>query len=149
MAFAGTHARRSPGVKNAKVKILLNKKGSSRQRLPKAALPIGDETDLQEQSAIYLRERNKQMRAKRLRAEMELAFDRNQLVEKTLVEKQLSYLLVAMRQKLLALPVKLGVRSRRLVARTAASASHGTAKGGRLDRCENEATWRIRGENRA
>src|SRR5258708_20730166 len=42
-----------------------------------------------------------------------------------------------------------GVRTRRSVARTAASASHGTAKGGRLDRCENEATWRIRRENRA
>ena len=37
----------------------------------------------------------------------------------------------------------------RSVARTAGSASHGTAKGGRLDRCENEPTRPIRREKRA
>ena len=54
--------------------------------------------------AIYLRERNAQMRAKRLKAEMELAHARGLLIEKALVERQLSYLLIGMRQKLLALP---------------------------------------------
>jgi hypothetical protein len=104
MAFAGTHAGRSKGVKGSKIKILLNKKGNPRRRLPKVPLPETDERDLQEQSSIYLREHNAQMRAKRLKAEMELAHARGLLIEKTLVERQLGYLLIGMRQKLLALP---------------------------------------------
>jgi hypothetical protein len=55
-------------------------------------------SELQEQSSIYLRERNAQMKAKRLVAEMELACKRNQLIEKSLVERQLAWLLVSMRQ---------------------------------------------------
>src|SRR5260221_13082847 len=49
----------------------------------------------------------------------------------------------------ISLPTVLYFPFRRSVARTAASASHGTANGGRLDRCENDETWRIRRENRA
>jgi len=48
--------------------------------------------------------------AKRLKAEMELAHARNQLIEKRLVERQLAYLLVGMRQKMLLLPGKLRMR---------------------------------------
>ena len=70
-------------------------------------LPETDETDLQEQSAIYLRERNAQIRAKRLAAELELAVARGELIEKPLVERQLVYLVISMRQKLLAIPAKL------------------------------------------
>jgi hypothetical protein len=73
-----------------------------------AKLPAPPEpTELREQSNIYLVERNAQMRAKRLLAEMELAHARNQLIEKRLVEKQLTYLLIGMRQKMLALPEKM------------------------------------------
>jgi hypothetical protein len=36
-----------------------------------------------------------------------LALDRDQLVEKRLVEQQLTYLIISMRQKLLAMPAKL------------------------------------------
>jgi hypothetical protein len=62
---------------------------------------------LQEQSAIYLRERNAAMRAKRLDAEMTLATKRGELVEKRLVERQLAYLLIGLRQKVLAVPGKM------------------------------------------
>jgi hypothetical protein len=98
------------GVRDAKVKTLKTKKGSVRQRLPKTPLPSEDATDLQEQSAIYLRERNQQMRLKRMREEIELAVTRDQLIEKALAAKQLGYLLVAIRQKLLALPLSIGNR---------------------------------------
>lgn len=47
------------------------------------------------------------MRAKRLAAEMELARVRGDLIEKALVERQLTYLMISMRQKLLAIPGKL------------------------------------------
>jgi hypothetical protein len=107
MAIAGTHAGRAPGIKGAKVKILRNKKGEARRRLPKEPLPEIDETDLQTQSTIYLRERNRQMRAKRLPGEMELAAARGQLVEKELVLRQLTFILIAFRQSVLAWPGKL------------------------------------------
>lgn len=67
-------------------------------------------SDLQEQSSIYLAERNAQMRAKRKLAELELAHARGQLIEKRLVEKQLVYMLTTMRQKILALPEKMRVQ---------------------------------------
>ena len=50
------------------------------------------------------------MRLKRMREEMLLAKERNQLIEKELALKQLSYCLIAMRQKLLALPLRIGNR---------------------------------------
>jgi hypothetical protein len=70
-------------------------------------LPELDAADLQEQSTIYLRERNRTMKLKRTKAELELGVARDRLIERELVLKQLAYLLVAMRQKLLALPSKL------------------------------------------
>jgi hypothetical protein len=105
MSLPGERTKPASGVKGSK-----GGKGSQpRLRLPKMPAPP-EASDLQEQSSIYLRERNKQMRAKRLRAEMELAFDRNQLIEKALVEKQLAYMLIGMRQKMLALPEKMRVQ---------------------------------------
>jgi hypothetical protein len=55
----------------------------------------------------YLRERNKQMRAKRLTAEMVLARERGELIEKELVTRQLAFILIAFRQSVLAWPGKL------------------------------------------
>jgi hypothetical protein len=55
----------------------------------------------------YLRERNKQMRAKRLTAEMVLARERGDLIEKELVSRQLTFILIAFRQSVLAWPGKL------------------------------------------
>jgi hypothetical protein len=55
----------------------------------------------------YLRERNKQMRAKRLRAEMELAVSRDELIEKELVLRQMAFIMIAFRQSVLAWPGKL------------------------------------------
>src|SRR6516165_7594029 len=78
----------------------------SKKRLPKLArAPVA--IDLDEQSSIYLVERNQAMRLKRMREEMLLARERDQLIEKELALKQLSYLMVSMRQKLLAIPGKL------------------------------------------
>ena len=50
------------------------------------------------------------MRLKRMREEMLLAKERGQLIERELAVKQLSYLAIAARQKLLALPFNIGNR---------------------------------------
>ena len=81
----------------------------SKKRLPKLAR-APEAVDLDEQSSIYLVERNQAMRLKRMREEMLLAKERNQLIERELAIKQLSYLMIAMRQKLLALPLNIGNR---------------------------------------
>jgi hypothetical protein len=97
------------GIRKSKKPILETTARRKRRRLPKLpATPEAD--DLEEQSSIYLRERNAQMRAKRLKAEMELAHARDELIEKRLVERQLSWLLVAMRRSLLALPGKMRMK---------------------------------------
>jgi hypothetical protein len=95
MPVKGERSHPLEGVKGAK------------KRLPK--LPRAPEAiDLNEQSSIYLQERNQMMRLKRMREEMLLAKERDQLIERELAIKQLSYLLIAMRQKLLALPLNIG-----------------------------------------
>src|SRR6516164_1445264 len=95
MPVKGERSHPLEGVKGAK------------KRLPK--LPRAPEAiDLQEQSSIYLQERNQMMRLKRLREEMLLAKERDQLIEKELAIKQLSYLMITIRQKLLALPLNIG-----------------------------------------
>ena len=97
------------GLRKSKKPILETTARRKRRRLPKLpATPEAD--DLEEQSSIYLRERNGQMRAKRLKAEMELAHARDELIEKRLVERQLSWLLVAMRRSLLGLPGKMRMK---------------------------------------
>ena len=63
-------------------------------------------------SREYLVHRNEQMRTKNLRAQMELARERGELISKRLAGQQATYLLVAMRQKILNL---LQTYSRRLV----------------------------------
>jgi hypothetical protein len=93
-------------VKGARSHPVEGVKGS-KKRLPK--LPRAPEAvDLDEQSSIYLVERNQLMRLKRLREEMLLAKERDQLIERELAIKQLSYLMIGMRQKLLAFPVNIG-----------------------------------------
>jgi hypothetical protein len=52
--------------------------------------------ELPELNRNYLISRNAQIRAKTLRAEMELAERRGELIEKRLVERQAAYLLVAL-----------------------------------------------------
>jgi hypothetical protein len=47
------------------------------------------------------------MKAKRLRAEMELAQARDQFVEKALVTRQLAYFLIPFRQAVLSIPRRL------------------------------------------
>ena len=100
MPLPGQRSDPIRGIKGAK---------PTRRRLPKLpATP--DALDLQEQSSIYLKERNLAMRLKRMREEMLLAKERDQLIEKELVLKQLTYLLISMRQKLLGLPLRIGNR---------------------------------------
>jgi hypothetical protein len=60
--------------------------------------------ELPELSREYLEIRNAQMRTKNLTAEMVLAERRGELIEKSLVERQAAYLLVALRQAILNIP---------------------------------------------
>ena len=78
-----------------------------RSRLSKVPRVPVDGAELEKQSGIYLRERNAAMRAKRLKAEMELAQTRDQLIDKDLVGRQAAYLLIAFRQAVLRLPQEL------------------------------------------
>jgi hypothetical protein len=88
------------GVKGAKPKRL---------RVPK--LPRRPETsESVELGEEYLRKRNKILDLKFKRESMLLGFDRGQLIERALVEQQLGFLLIAMRQKMLPIPVKLSAR---------------------------------------
>jgi hypothetical protein len=102
--------QRDPHVKSAKVRIALNKKGEPRKRLPKRPIEKLDGDTLQRQSTIYLKERNATMRLRRMREGMRLALDRNELISKELAVKQLSYLCIVFRQKLLAMPQVVGTR---------------------------------------
>jgi hypothetical protein len=81
----------------------------AKRRLPK--LPASPEAhDLEELSSQYLQERNAAMRAKRLAAEMTLAQQRGELIEKKLATRQAAYLLIGFRQKALRLPHQLRVK---------------------------------------
>jgi hypothetical protein len=84
------HGHPTLGVKNAKPRL------SSRPD-PK----IG------KLSEEYLRHRNDQMRTKNLAAQMLLAERRGQLIEKRLVERQAAFLLLSLRQRVLAVPDRL------------------------------------------
>jgi uncharacterized membrane protein YccC len=106
MALPGQRSDPIRGVKGGKTRIL---RTTPRKRLGK--LPATPEAaDLAELSSIYLRERNAQMRAKRLKAEMELALQRDELIEKRLASLQASHLLIGLRQAMLALPGKMRAR---------------------------------------
>ena len=58
-------------------------------------------------SEEYLGIRNRQMSTKALTAEMQLAERRGELIEKRLVERQAAYLLLSLRQRVLAVPDRL------------------------------------------
>ena len=104
-SFAGQRTRPIHGVKGSK-----GGAGSQpRQRLPKMPAPP-EAPDLQAQSSRYLLERNKQMRAKRLLAEMDLAEARERLIQKELAIKQVRYLLIGMRQKTLGVTGKMRMK---------------------------------------
>jgi hypothetical protein len=59
---------------------------------------------------VYKERRNQILDLRYKREAMALALQRDQLVEKGLALKQLSFLLISMRQQLLALPLKIGSR---------------------------------------
>jgi hypothetical protein len=95
MPVKGSRSHPVEGVKGSKKRL---------PKLPRAPQAI----DLNEQSSIYLKERNEMMRLKRMREEMLLAKDRGQLIEREHAIKQLSYLAIVSRQQLLAVPSKIG-----------------------------------------
>jgi hypothetical protein len=86
----------------------------SKPRLPgtKSNGKPASKAEVQRLSREYLEIRNRQMRAKAFLAEISAAVRRNELIEKSLVERQAAYLLIAMRQKILNLPT---TYARRLV----------------------------------
>jgi hypothetical protein len=99
MSIKGVRHEPTRGVKGAK----------PRPRLAK--MPRRPETtETAELGEEYLRKRNKILELKYKSESMLLAFDRGELIERDLVLKQLTFLLIAMRQKLLALPSKLAAR---------------------------------------
>ena len=83
------------GVKGAK--------GPKRLRLPKVPRQPETETSVA-LGEEYLRKRNQILDLKFKREAMNLAFVRDELIERELAIKQLSYLVISMRQKLLAIP---------------------------------------------
>jgi len=85
------------GVKGAK---------GPRLRLPKVPRQPETETSVA-LGEEYLRKRNQILDLKFKREAMSLAFARDQLIERELVLRQLTYLVISMRQKLLAIPAKL------------------------------------------
>jgi hypothetical protein len=114
----GERTHPAQGVKNSKPRLRIRK-------LPAA--------EIEEASRVYLQERNLTMRLKRMREGMRLARERGTLIERELVIKQLSFLLIEIRQKLLALPTRIGARLRardpelaREVARMAKEVVHET-----------------------
>jgi len=85
------------GVKGAK---------GPRLRLPKTPRQPETETSVA-LGEEYLRKRNQILDLKFKREAMNLALARDQLIEQELVVRQLTYLMISMRQKLLAIPAKL------------------------------------------
>ena len=69
---------------------------------PKTRLKTAKE-QIPELSKIYLEERNQQMRHKNMAAQLDLAIRRGQLISKDLAVKQASFLMIALRQRLLNL----------------------------------------------
>jgi hypothetical protein len=78
----------------------------SKPRLPSTRTngKPASKTEISRLSREYLEIRNRQMHAKALTAEMVLAQNRDELIEKKLVERQAAYLLINLRQRILNLP---------------------------------------------
>ena len=86
------------GVKGAKGPRWLRLPKVPRQPETETSVVLGEE---------YLRKRNQILDLKFKREAMNLAFVRDELIERELAIKQLSHLVISMRQKLLAIPAKL------------------------------------------
>jgi hypothetical protein len=97
MALKGAHSDPVQGVKGSKPRL----------RAPK--LPRRPETsESAKLGEEYLRKRNLLLDLKYKREAVMLAFDRDRLIQRSLVEKQLAYLIIPLRQKILGIPHKLG-----------------------------------------
>jgi hypothetical protein len=89
------------GVKGAKGPRRLRLPKVPRQKETETSVALGEE---------YLRKRNQILDLKFKREAMNLAFERDQLVEKRLADRQLTYFMISIRQRLLAIPGKLYAR---------------------------------------
>jgi hypothetical protein len=99
MALKGVRSDPVQGIKGSKPRLRRSKL-PRRPETPESA-KLGEE---------YLRKRNALLDLKYKREAMLLARDRDQLVEKGLVEHQLAYLMIPLHQKILGIPSKLGNR---------------------------------------
>ena len=70
---------------------------------PKGKMDELTRQKISELSEEYLRQRNDQMRAKNLTAQMALARERGELIEKRLIERQAAFVFVSFRQRMLNL----------------------------------------------
>jgi len=84
-------------------------KGPRSLRLPKVPRQSETETSVA-LGEEYLRKRNLILDLKSKREAMNMALDRDQLVEEHLVEQQLTYLMISMHQKLLAISLPSFIR---------------------------------------
>jgi hypothetical protein len=89
------HPTSSAGIKGAKPRSRIAK-------LPPA--------EIEKASREYLVERNRMMRFRRQREELRLSIERNLLIERELVGKQLAFLLIELRAQLLTIPRRIGAR---------------------------------------
>ena len=99
MAFKGARSDPVQGTKGSKPRL-------RRPKLPRRP-ETAESAKLGEE---YLRKRNALLDLKYKREAMLLARDRDQLIERGLVEHQLAYLMIPLRQKILGIPSKLGNR---------------------------------------
>lgn len=88
------HRHPTQGVKGAKPRFPDTKTNGKPTRAEVAML-----------SREYLEIRDRQMHGKTLTAEMVLAQERDELIEKKLVERQAAYLLISLRQRILNVPL--------------------------------------------
>jgi hypothetical protein len=87
------------GVKGAKGPTRLREPKVPRQPETQTSVKLGEE---------YLRRRNRILAIKEKREAIELACVRDELIEKPLAIRQLTYVVIAARQRLLAIPSKCG-----------------------------------------
>ena len=107
MALKGAHSDPDQGIKGAKPRLREPKVPRRKETATTARL-----------GEIYLRRRNMMTKLKIFREALALGIARDELIRKDLVEHQLSCMLVPMRQKLLAIPSKIGNRFGRNGTRT-------------------------------
>jgi hypothetical protein len=93
MSIKGVGREVKAGIKGSKPRLRIPKVPRAKESSKTAKM--GEE---------YLRRRNRILAIKEKREAMLLAVERDELVERELVIRQLSYFVIAIRQKLLALP---------------------------------------------